>query len=195
MRWAGKSKPVVPKKADETRASHSLAFETFVQSGEDEDDVIGLLGYALYKQSIREDALAGVTVPADRRAPSETTVQAYRGAASQLVTGVINRAIEEATPAIQESAVRDAIIAAEANVKAHVDSKTSWKTALGTNLAAWLISLAIVFLVLVLARAPEVTDLLVKAVTPSKTIQPQQQQQQLPPNQNQTDGPVTQNAG
>ena len=188
MRWAGRSKSV--PKAGEARSSHSLAFETFVQSDEDEDDVIGLLGYSLYKQSIREDALAGVTVPADRRAPSETTVQAYRGAASQLVTGVINRAIEEATPAIQESAVRDAILAAEANVKAHVDSKTSWKTALGTNLAAWLISLAIVFLVLVLARAPEVTDLLLKASTPQKTIG----QQLPPPDPVETSGTTTQNA-
>lgn len=169
--------------ADEAEKPYSQAFETFVQLDEEEDDVIGLLGYALYKKAIREDAIAGNAVPGERRTPSETTVQAYRGAASQLVTGVINRAIEEAAPTIQESALREAVHASEANVKAHVDAKTSWKTALGTNLAAWLISLAIVFLVLVLARAPEVTELLVDAATPDREVEqrPRPQQPRLPP--------------
>lgn len=155
----------------------SQAFETFLQSEGDEDDVIGLLAYALYKQSVREDAIAGNATPAERRTPSETTIQAYRGAASQLLTGVIDRAIEDSTAAIQESALRDAVSASEASVKAHINAKTSWKTALGTNLAAWLISLAIVFLVLVLARAPEVTDLLLREATPG----PQQEQRQVEP--------------
>lgn len=191
MHWVGKSKTSVPRNQADPKPSHSLAFETFVQSEDEEDDVIGLLGYALYKQSIREDAIAGLVVPADRRAPSETTIQAYRGAASQLVTGVINRAIEEATPAIQESATRDAVVTAEAKIKAHIDAKTSWKTALGTNLAAWLISLAVVFLVLVLARAPEVTDILVRAATPQ--TKEQNQEQLAAPDGNTESSPPTQN--
>jgi hypothetical protein len=152
------------RKADKP---YSQAFETFVKpEAEDEDDVIGLLAYALYKQAIREDAIAGNAMPGERRTPSDTTVQAYRGAARQLLTGVIDQAIADSTAAIQESALRDSVHAAEANIKAHLDTRTNWKAAVGTNLIAWLISLAIVFLVLVLFRAPEVTDLLVDAVNP-----------------------------
>jgi hypothetical protein len=42
-----------------TSKTHSLAFETLVQSA---DDVVGLLAYATYKQSIREAALVGQTI-------------------------------------------------------------------------------------------------------------------------------------
>lgn len=148
MNWRGAGKK-----------AYSQAFETFVRpEAEGEDDVIGLLAYALYKQAIREDAIAGNAIPGEKRTLSETAVQAYRGAARQLLTGVIDQAILDATPSIQESAVREALQTAEAAIKARIDERTNWKAAVGTNLVAWLISLAIAFLILVLARAPEVTS-------------------------------------
>lgn len=163
-----------PEGADDPKP-YSKAFETFVKpEAEDKDDVIGLLAYALYKQSIREDALAGNAIPQAQRVPSDTTVQAYRGAARQLITGVIDEAIEVSAPDIQESALRDAVLTAEDSIKAHVDRRTSWKSAVVTNLGAWLISLAIVFLILVLARAPELTRFLADSVAPEQKEQPQQ---------------------
>jgi len=165
----------VPAEADDPKL-YSKAFETFVKpEAEDKDDVIGLLAYALYKQSIREDAIAGNAIPHTQRVPSETTVQAYRGAARQLITGVIDEAIEVSAPDIQDSALRDAVLTAEESIKAHVDRRTSWKAAVVTNLGAWLISLAIAFLILVLTRAPELTKFLADTVAPEqKTEQPQQ---------------------
>lgn len=154
--------------------SHSKAFETFVDDASEADDVIGLLAYALYKQTIREDAIAGNVGDGRTRIPSATMVQAFRGAASQLLTGVIDRAIEESTSDIQKSAVLAAVAGMKTEVKAHIDGRTGWGTAVATNLAAWLISLALAFLILVLARAPEVSSLFANRVAPpAPTAAPQ----------------------
>lgn len=128
---------------------YSLAFEKFVDSRDGENDVVGLLAYALFKQSVRETARAGTAAPGDRRDPSPTTVDAYRGAASQLLTGVIDRAIEEATPEIQQSATLAAISTAGSEIKSHVTQRTSFGSALLTNIIAWLVTLAIAALVVI----------------------------------------------
>jgi len=143
---------------------YSRAFENFVASEGEEDDVVGLIAYALFKQAIREEAASGAAAPGDSRNPSATTVRTYRAAAEQLLTDVIGRAIDEATPEIQQSAVLTAIDNATGLVNAHVTERTGFGSALLTNIVAWVITLAIACLIIVMATRPSVEQALVNAV-------------------------------
>ena len=65
----------------EALSSHSRAFETFVDG---QDDLIGLIAYALYKQNLREVALSGRLLPiASTRVPTPTEVSTYQGDAER----------------------------------------------------------------------------------------------------------------
>lgn len=154
----GEAQPVAP--ADR---GYSRAFENFVASEGDEEDVVGLVAYALFKQAIREEAASGAVVAGDARNPSTTTVKTYRAAAEQLLTGIVDRALDAATPDIQQSAVLTAIEGAAGQIKAHVTDRTEFGSALLTNLLAWAITLAIATLILILAARPSVEQTVAKA--------------------------------
>lgn len=66
-------------------AVYSCAFEKLVIDGE--GDVVGLLAYALFKQSVREAAMAGEVLPAAQRNPTATSIKAHRDAAEKLLKG------------------------------------------------------------------------------------------------------------
>jgi hypothetical protein len=72
---------------------YSRAFDNIVQ---DEDDVVGLLAYALYKRAIREEAQDGRRSPGDTRNPPRTVVETYRSAAQMMLGDVIQNSLEEA---------------------------------------------------------------------------------------------------
>lgn len=144
------------------RQRPSQAFERFVNSEDSAGDVIGLMAYALFKQSVREDALSGNASPASRRAPTKTTVQAYRHAAKQQLSSYVDQAIENRIPTPQESAMVDRINTLESDLKAHIDRRTSWAGAVTANLVAWLLSLAILFLAIVQSNAPDPQDIVRK---------------------------------
>jgi len=144
--------------------SHSRAFENFVETGSDERDVVGLIAYALYKQGIREEAISGTAAPGAQRNPPTTTVTTYRAAATQLLTEIVQRAIDETTPEIQRSAVLNAVETAKAEIKGHVTGRTNFGPALLTNIIAWIVTLAIAVLILRLAGSPGVDQTLVNAV-------------------------------
>ena len=76
------------------------------------------------------------------------------------MTGVVGRAIDEAQPDIQRSAMLVAIEAAQTDIKAHMTTRTSFGQALLTNLIAWVLSLAAAALVLHLATKPNVDQTL-----------------------------------
>ena len=124
---------------------------------------MGLVAYALFKQAIREEAASGAALGGDSRNPSATTVKTYRAAAEQLLTGIVANAIDEATPDIQQSAVLAAIEGATGHIKAHVTDRTGFGSALLTNIIAWVLTLAIATLVLLLAARPSVEQTVVKA--------------------------------
>ena len=117
---------------------------------------MGLVAYALFKQAIREDAAAGAAVSGDARNPSPTTVKTYRAAAEQLLTNVVDRALDAATPDLQQSAVLSAVEGAVGEIRGHVTDRTGFGSALLTNLIAWVVTLAIATLVLFLAARPSV---------------------------------------
>jgi hypothetical protein len=80
-----------------------------------------------------------------------------------LLTGIVANAIDEATPDIQQSAVLAAIEGATDHIKAHVTDRTGFGSALLTNIIAWVLTLAIATLVLLLAARPSVEQTVVKA--------------------------------
>lgn len=152
---------------------YSLAYERFVQA---DNDTVGLLAYALFKSAVRQEAMAGADVGAAPRAPVAAMIEVYRQAAEQRVSQVIADAIAQATPDIQASATveavnaaREAAIAAsnsvEGNLKSHIDEKTSFKQAMLTSFAGWLLTLGVTAIIIFLAGRPSVEDRVRRALT------------------------------
>ena len=125
--------------------TYSRAFENIVENS---GDVIGLLAYAMFKETVRQDAGRGVLQDGKSRNPAPGTVDAFRSAAEQRLSEIIRQAIEEATPDIERNATVLAVSSAESEIKAHVDRRTSFKTALGSNLVAWLLTLALAAIII-----------------------------------------------
>jgi hypothetical protein len=147
-----------------TQRAYSRAFENFVATEGEEDDVVGLVAYALFKQAIREEASSGSSSGGDVRNPSATTVRTYRAAAEQLLTGVVDRALDAATPGMQQSALLSAFDGAAGQIKSHITERTGFGPALMTNLVAWVVTLAIATFVLTLAARPSVEQTVAKAL-------------------------------
>jgi len=156
-----------------TMPAYSRAFEALVQGA---DDVIGLLAYATYKQSIREAALAGQAV--DDRSSRDLTpalVGALRMAAEQTITEIVNNGIAQATPDIQNTAtiatlnghrteVLSAIQGERQRIESHVTSRTGFLPAFLTNLAAWGVTLLIAVAILFIASRPSVESTLTNSL-------------------------------
>ena len=135
----------------QTASPYSRAFENIVLGSE---DIVGLLAYALYKEAVREEARQGGTVDGTTRNPPPATVNAFRMAAEQRLTEVVKRGIEEATPDIQQNAFTAAVAGLESELKSHVTQRTSFGTALFTNIIAWLTTLAIAAIIIFLLNRP-----------------------------------------
>ena len=130
---------------------HSKAFERFVQ---DHDDLAGLIAYAFYKQAIREALSQGGTVHRSQdRAPTPTEVDAYRNAAESKLTAFAESMIEQSKADIADTAARADIKALKSDLTTTIKQATTWRTAIATNLVAWLLSIAITVLIL-LSGAP-----------------------------------------
>lgn len=149
--------------------AYSRAFEALVQSP---DDVVGLLAYATYKQSIRENALAGQAV-SDRssRDLAPALVGALRLAAEQTITEIVNSGITQATPDIQNTAtiatlnghrteVLSALQTERQRIESHITSRTGFLSAFLTNLTAWAATLVVAVAILYLASRPSVESTL-----------------------------------
>jgi hypothetical protein len=63
---------------------------------EGDDDIVGLLAYALLKQNIREEASRGIPVDRAFRNPSAVTISLYRGSAESKLNAFASRVIDEA---------------------------------------------------------------------------------------------------
>ncbi len=141
--------------------SYSRAFDNIVQRP---NDTVGLLAYALFKQGVREEAAAGRRVDGGSRNPPETAVRVYRDAARRILEEFASNAIAEATPEGSHSSILAAVMSVEAGVKSHIDQKTNWKNAIGMNLIAWVITIAVTALILVLYALPSMQQDMIDAV-------------------------------
>jgi hypothetical protein len=154
---------------DDCHSPYSRAFENIVQGPE---DIVGLLAYALYKEAIREEARQGGAVDGSTRNPPPATVTAFRMAAEQRLTEVVKRGIEEAIPDIQQNAFTSAIAGLESEVKSHIDQRTSFATALFTNIIAWLTTLAIAAIIIFLLNRPSPEQSVAHAMQGLESHQP-----------------------
>lgn len=105
-----------------------------------DDDIVGLLAYALFKQNIREDASRGVRLDGALRDPTPVTVNLFRSSAEQRLTAFAASAIDGARGEIQESAVLGAVQQLESNLTAHVSNRTGAGAAILTNIAGWAVT-------------------------------------------------------
>jgi hypothetical protein len=135
---------------------YSRAFKNIVQ---DENDVVGLLAYALYKRAIREEHEQGNCSAGDTRNPSRTVVETYRQAAERTLEGVINGSLEAARPELLYAAA-DAIETARLDLRNHVTSRTGFGQAMLVNIIAWGFTLFITVVILALARSSSADQML-----------------------------------
>jgi hypothetical protein len=181
----------VPEGGDDALApALSRAFEALVQGA---DDVVGLLAYATYTQSIREAALAGQGV-ADRQSRNlpPAMVTALRSSAEQILTKIVSDGITQATPDIQNTAtiatlninradVLNALQHERQRIEAHVTTRTRFLSTFLTNLLAWVATLIIAVAILYLANRPSVESTLSKSIGEPAVEQPLARA--LPPSQ------------
>lgn len=168
--------------------AHSRAFEALVQGA---DDVVGLLAYATYKQSLREAALAGQALPdrASRSLPP-ALVTALRSSAEQTLTRVVGDGIAQATPDIQNTAtiailgtnqaeLLTALQGERQRIEGHITARTGVLSSFLTNLAAWAVTLVIAVAILYLANRPSVESTILKSMDKPAASPPRQGE--LPP--------------
>jgi hypothetical protein len=131
--------------------------------------VVGLLAYALFKESVREEMQRGGQQNSANRNPPPATVLVFRGAAEQRLAEIIQNGIAQATPDIQRDAIGSALNATEGalatkidglatRLEEHVTGRTGFGTAIVTNVIGWLLTLAITVIILVLANRPAAED-------------------------------------
>jgi hypothetical protein len=143
-----------------TAPIYSRAFDRIVH---DADDVVGLLAYALYKEAVREEVSQGAAPNPAARNPPNAVVKIYREAAEQRLSVVINGGIAQATPDIEAAAIGNVVKASEnmittkldgvtTRLEEHVNKRTGFLSSITTNLIAWLLSLAITIIILLLAN-------------------------------------------
>lgn len=127
---------------------HSKAFENLVTEGD--NDIVGLLAYALLKQTIREEAMQGSQLNGAFKNPSNVVVAHYRKSAERVLDEFATQVIDDARSEIQTSAILNQLIATEVNLSSTISSATGPVRAIWTNIAAWGITGFIVFLIVVI---------------------------------------------
>lgn len=158
--------------SDEEKPAYSRAFEKLVLNS---DDVVGLLAYATYKQSIREAAQDGRETDKSSRSLTPSLVNALRSSAEQLLTQIVNDGIAQATPDIQNTAMlatlnshhSEILTTLESERQAiigHVTEKTGFLPSFLTNIAAWFVTLLIAVSILYVSSRPSVEEALVGSI-------------------------------
>lgn len=131
-----------------SETDHSRAFEKFVN---DDEDLVGLLAYARYKQAIRQNALDAQSVrPRSDRNPAPSEVTTYRKASEEEFKKLVESNIERAIPEIQESAVlqdlkalRDELSASNNAIQQSIESSQSMSRSIVANVIAWILTLVL----------------------------------------------------
>lgn len=133
-------------------SEYSTAFERLIDVGNIDDDVVGHLAYAYYKRDKRELAAQGQldeqTLMQHHLTLTPRLIQQYRDSALLRLESYAEAVLERSRPQIQEETRTDAILGAEARLGERIERSTVWWQSILWNVIAWLITLAITFLVL-----------------------------------------------
>jgi hypothetical protein len=133
---------------------YSKAFERLVRSGEDkdEDDLVGLLAYAYYKRDKRDlvltRELSEELLKDHYKTLTPGLIEQYRESALRRPESYAQTVVATVEPEIRETTRVEAITTAKNEMIAAVESSTKWWLSILWNVVAWLISLAITFLVI-----------------------------------------------
>jgi hypothetical protein len=133
---------------------YSKAFERLVRPGEDkdEDDLVGLLAYAYYKRDKRDlvltRELSEELLKDHYKTLTPGLIEQYRESALRRLESYAQTVVATVEPEIRETTRVEAITTAKNEMIAAVESSTKWWLSILWNVVAWLISLAITFLVI-----------------------------------------------
>ncbi|HEX2018929.1 MAG TPA: hypothetical protein VGO17_08320 [Aurantimonas sp.] len=131
---------------------HSTAFEQIDQLDDIDEDVVGHLAYAYYKRDKRDLALKGdlneEALARHHLTLTPRLIHQYRESALLRLESYAEAVLDRSRPEIQEKTRIDAIQGVEERLSERIRSATAWWQTIVWNVVAWLISLAITFLVL-----------------------------------------------
>ncbi len=143
----------MPTSAHPAPPPYSRAYEQIIGTS---DDVVGLVGYALYKKMIRGRLVEGKLVPASQdRSLTPDEVDLYRSKADAYLQLFAAVAVDTARPLILKDAMLD-----------EVRRATGFWNSLVVGVVAWLAS--IVITILVTYAAPDWTHAVVAHLAPPK---------------------------
>lgn len=138
-------KPRTPK------SEFSRAFDNFVDH--DNEDIEGLLAYALYKRTVRDQCRQGVAADGRLRNPPKSEVETYRASARDMIETLLTDYENDVRPDLQRSYYDEQLERWKGEIKAVIRNRTSTAGQIVTNLIAWAITLAISLIVYFAARA------------------------------------------
>lgn len=127
------------------RTGFSKAFDNFVKN--DSEDIEGLLAYALYKRTVRDQCRQGVAVDGKVRNPPDSEVETYRASARDMIETLLTDYENDVRPDLQRSYFDEQLERWKGEIKATVRSRTSTSGQILSNLVAWVITLAISLIV------------------------------------------------
>jgi hypothetical protein len=140
-----------------TDPDHSLAFERIVDPNNVDDDVVGLLAYSYYKRDKRELAIDGKLsrdeLNGHHKTLTDNLIKQYKDSALLRLEAFANDVLDRARPEIQEQTRVEEINSAKIDIIKNIRSATIWWQNILWNVIAWLLTLAITFLILVSTNA------------------------------------------
>ncbi|WP_349369669.1 hypothetical protein [Salinarimonas sp.] len=131
------------------------SIERFVQPTDDNGErvLVGLLAFAVYEQDTREligaEGVAPEQVDGHHLLLTSGQIELYKASAHVHVERLARTVLDQLRPEIEEETRTQAIDAAKSEIVATVRASTSWRTVVLFNVVAWLLTLAITFLVAV----------------------------------------------
>jgi hypothetical protein len=146
---------------DEPPLGASRSFRKLVHG---DDDLVGLVAYALYRIQKDEWARAATRTrdEVDRYADVLTPSQIanIRMSAESRLDHFAYAAIAAATPRIGDRVRSEGFDALERGLKHHVDQRTGWRHSLAANLAAWAITIGLTAVALVAVLLPSLAEIM-----------------------------------
>jgi hypothetical protein len=140
-----------------TERAYSVAFEKLVDLNNVDDDVVGLLAYSYYKRDKRELAIgsdiSSAELASHHKMLTEYLVRQYRESALLRLEAYATDVLERAKPELQEQTRVDAINSAKIEIIEKLTDASVWWRSILWNLIAWLLSLAITFIILASTKA------------------------------------------
>jgi hypothetical protein len=130
---------------------YSKAYERFVK---DDDDLTGMLAYALYKAHVREARLNGRPLSTAERNPTSHELEAFRGRAERHLAAFAESIIEQALPGAVDEEFGDELKALKSEIMTRIDvqgrdlkdlveKKTGFWSSVWVNFIGWLFTLIV----------------------------------------------------